>query len=136
MFVHVLLICYSLHIILVFHFCVLVMSNIALHYLQLVGFFGGIHLAVLSAFICQKHPTASLSTLVSIFFKTFAFWPCPTPVVLHDGLTRPFIPSEKLGFLPIQLPGSECDFCHSNITRSTFQKIRTEFLRGHVLTKV
>nr|GMD89261.1 nuclear poly(A) polymerase 3 [Ipomoea batatas] len=104
-------------------------------YGNLVGFFGGIHLAVLSAFICQKHPTASLSTLVSIFFKTFAFWPCPTPVVLHDGLTRPFIPSEKLGFLPIQLPGSECDFCHSNITRSTFQKIRTEFLRGHVLIK-
>ncbi|CAN4094979.1 unnamed protein product [Withania somnifera] len=37
--------------------------------------------------------------------------------------------------MPIQLPCSPYEFCHSNITRSTFNKIRTEFLRGHMLTK-
>ncbi|CAH9108571.1 unnamed protein product [Cuscuta europaea] len=105
-------------------------------YGNLLGFFGGIHLAVLSTFICQKYPAAKLSSLVSIFFKTFAFWPCPVPVVLPDRLMRSmFIPREKPGFWPIQLPGSEFDYCHSNITRSTFQKIRAEFLRGHALTK-
>ncbi|RAL47436.1 hypothetical protein DM860_013401 [Cuscuta australis] len=105
-------------------------------YGNLLGFFGGIHLAVLSAFVCQKHPAAKLSSLVLIFFKTFAFWPCHAPVVLHDRSMRPlFIPGEKHGLWPIHLPGSESDFCHSNITRSTYYKIRAEFLRGHALTK-
>ncbi|KAK4725799.1 hypothetical protein R3W88_030716 [Solanum pinnatisectum] len=105
-------------------------------YANLLGFFGGIHLAVLSAFICQRHPSASLSALILILFKTFALWPWPTPVILQDQIARPFIPThDKVSWMPIQLPCSPYEFCHSNITRSTFYKIRTEFLRGHMLTK-
>ncbi|XP_059289397.1 nuclear poly(A) polymerase 3-like [Lycium ferocissimum] len=104
-------------------------------YGNLLGFFGGIHLAVLSAFICQRHPSASLSALILLFFKTFALWPWPTPVILQDRIARPFIPTDKVSWMPIQLPCSPYEFCHSNITRSTFYKIRTEFLRGHMLTK-
>lgn len=105
--------------------------------LQLLGFFGGIHLAVLSAFICQRHPSASLSALILLLFKTFALWPWPTPVILQDQIARPFIPThDKVLWMPIQLPCSPYEFCHSNIIRSTFYKIRTEFLRGHMLTKV
>ncbi|KAJ8573958.1 hypothetical protein K7X08_010469 [Anisodus acutangulus] len=104
-------------------------------YGNLLGFFGGVHLAVLSAFICQRHPTASLSALIFIFFKTFALWPWPTPVVLQDGDAWPFIPAYKVSWMPIQLPCSPYGFCHSNIVRSTFLKIKTEFRRGHMLTK-
>ncbi|KAL3347912.1 hypothetical protein AABB24_021511 [Solanum stoloniferum] len=104
-------------------------------YGNLLGFFGGVHLAVLSAFICQRHPTASLSALFFIFFKTFAFWPWPTPVVLQDGVAWPFIPTDKVLWMPIQLPCSPYQFCHSNIVRSTFFKIKSEFMRGHMLTK-
>ncbi|XP_009590147.1 nuclear poly(A) polymerase 3 [Nicotiana tomentosiformis] len=104
-------------------------------YGNLLGFFGGVHLAVLSAFICQRHPSASLSALILLFFKTFGLWPWPTPVILQETIARPFIPTDKVSWMPIQLPCSLYEFCHSNITRSTFYKIRTEFLRGHMLTK-
>lgn len=104
-------------------------------YGNLLGFFGGIHLAVLSAFICQRHPTASLSALIFIFFKTFAFWPWPTPVVLQYGVAWPFIRTDKVLWMPIQLPCSPYEFCHSNVVRSTFLKIKIEFMRGHMLTK-
>ncbi|KAI3990194.1 hypothetical protein MKX01_029172, partial [Papaver californicum] len=80
-------------------------------YCNLVGFFGGIHLAVLTAFICCRFPNASGTTLISKFFETFAFWPWPTP-----------------------FPGTH-EFCRSNFTKSTFQKIRIEFLRGHTMTR-
>lgn len=105
-------------------------------YMQLLGFFGGVHLAILAAFICQRHPNASLAALLSIFFKTFAFWPWPTPVILLDGMMPPTIPSETRFLMPIQLPCSPHEYCHSNITRSTFYRIRAEFLRGHAMTKV
>lgn len=104
--------------------------------LQLFGFFGGVHLAVLAAFICLRHPYASLGALISIFFHVFAHWEWPTPVILHNGFISSTIRSEIRSFMPIQLPCSPHEFCHSNITRSTFSKIRAEFLRGHYLTKV
>ncbi|KAE8703709.1 Nuclear poly(A) polymerase 3 [Hibiscus syriacus] len=64
-------------------------------YGNLNGFLGGIHLAILAAFVCQY----------------------------------------KRLFIPIRLPFSPYEYCHSNITRSTFYKIRAEFLRGHSFTK-
>ncbi|XP_027165392.1 nuclear poly(A) polymerase 3 isoform X1 [Coffea eugenioides] len=104
-------------------------------YGNLHGFFGGVHFAVLAAFVCQRHPNASLSLLISIFFKTFAFWPWPRPVFLHGRMMPPTISSDSRFLMPIQLPCSPNEYCHSNITRSTFFRIRTEFLRGHALTK-
>lgn len=104
-------------------------------YGNLFGFFGGVHLAVLAAFICLRHPYASLAALISIFFHVFVHWEWPTPVILHNGFISSTIRSEIRSFMPIQLPCSPHEFCHSNITRSTFSKIQAEFLRGHYLTK-
>ncbi|KAK3029625.1 hypothetical protein RJ639_037942 [Escallonia herrerae] len=104
-------------------------------YGNLLGFFGGVHLAILVAFVCQSYPNASLNVLVSIFFMTFASWPWPTPVTLRDGLMPPTIPIEARSLMPIQLPCIPHEYCHSNITRSTFRRIRAEFCRGHALTK-
>ncbi|XP_065863857.1 nuclear poly(A) polymerase 3 [Euphorbia lathyris] len=105
-------------------------------YGNLNGFLGGIHIAILAAFICQNHPNANISILLSIFFSTFATWPWPTPVMLQVGtisLARNV--NEPRSFMPICLPCSQNEYCHSNITRSTFYKIRAELLRGHGLTK-
>ncbi|KAJ9546351.1 hypothetical protein OSB04_018894 [Centaurea solstitialis] len=101
-------------------------------YGDLFGFFGDIQLAVLVAFICQKNPSASLVDLISIFFKTFAFWPWPEPVVLEGGATLPPI---TRALMPIQLPSSPNEYCHSNMTISTFNKIRAEFRRGYCQTQ-
>ncbi|KAK8572106.1 hypothetical protein V6N13_047720 [Hibiscus sabdariffa] len=104
--------------------------------LELNGFLGGIHLAILVAFVCQHEPNAGLGALISNFFKTFAFWPWPRPVELQDGTLHPTVnPTETRLFIPIRLPFSPYEYCHSNITRSTFYKIRAEFLRGHNFTK-
>ncbi|XVE65486.1 hypothetical protein DITRI_Ditri08aG0003800 [Diplodiscus trichospermus] len=116
--------------------CVKLWANRRGVYGTLNGFLGGVHLAILAAFVCQSDPNASLSALISNFFKTFAFWPWPTPVVLQDGMFQPTVnPTETRLFMPIRLPCSPYEYCHSNITKSTFYKIRAEFLRGHNLTK-
>ncbi|XP_073127629.1 nuclear poly(A) polymerase 3 isoform X2 [Henckelia pumila] len=104
-------------------------------YCNLFGFFGGVHLAVLAAVICQRYPYTWMCALVSVFFKTFAFWPWPTPVILlHGRVPTDYLPTEK-SLMPIQLPCSPNEYCHSYITTSTFHRIREEFLRGHYLTK-
>ncbi|KAK1436325.1 hypothetical protein QVD17_02104 [Tagetes erecta] len=104
-------------------------------YGNLFGFFGGVHLAVLTAFVCQRNPNVSLAGLVSIFFKTFASWPWPTPVLLQQGIMMPRHHPEARSLMPIQLPSSPHEYCHSNITTSTFMKIRTEFCKGYRLTQ-
>ncbi|CAH2054792.1 unnamed protein product [Thlaspi arvense] len=102
-------------------------------YGNLNGFLGGVHMAVLAAFVCGYDPNATLSSLLASFFNTFAYWQWPTPVVLL-GDAYPSAASPP-GLMPIQLPCGAHQYCHSNITRSTFYKIMSEFLRGHHFTK-
>ncbi|KAK1435879.1 hypothetical protein QVD17_01651 [Tagetes erecta] len=102
-------------------------------YSDLFGLFGGIHLAVLAAFACIRNQSGSLADLISIFFETFAFWPWPEPVILEEGETPfpPPLPPGTRALMPIKLPGSPDEYCHSNMTTSTFNKIRSEFRRGY-----
>ncbi|XP_042406611.1 nuclear poly(A) polymerase 3-like [Zingiber officinale] len=104
-------------------------------YSHLFGFFGGIHLAILAAYVCQKYQHASISALLCLFFETFSKWPWPEPVILRDPLIQfghPDMPS----FMPIMMPCSPFDWCNSNITRSTYTKIVSEFQRGYSLTRL
>ncbi|GAB4842984.1 hypothetical protein Ancab_012962 [Ancistrocladus abbreviatus] len=106
-------------------------------YGNLFGYLGGVHLAILAAFVSQRNPNASLGILVASFFNTFVQWPWrTTPVILHDGNVT-FIRNvnETQGLMPIKLPCSPYDYCHSNITRSTFTRIRSELSRGRNITK-
>ncbi|XP_076952110.1 nuclear poly(A) polymerase 3-like isoform X2 [Bidens hawaiensis] len=102
-------------------------------YSELFGLFGGIHLAVLAAFICIKNPSGSLVNLISAFFKTYAFWPWPEPVVVEDGPVPllPPLPPGTRALMLIRLPSTPDEYCHSDITTSTFNKIRSEFRRGY-----
>ncbi|KAL1211863.1 Nuclear poly(A) polymerase 3 [Cardamine amara subsp. amara] len=102
-------------------------------YGNLNGFLGGVHMAILAAFVCGYHPNATLSSLVANFFNTFANWQWPTPVALLED-NYPATGSLP-GLMPIQLPCGSHQYCNSNITKSTFYKILAEFLRGHSLTK-
>jgi len=101
---------------------------------QLNGFLGGVHMAILAAFVCGYQPNATLSSLLANFFYTFAHWQWPTPVVLLED-TYPSTGAPP-GLMPIQLPCGSHQYCNSTITRSTFYKIVAEFLLGHNLTKV
>ncbi|KAH7843463.1 hypothetical protein Vadar_016899 [Vaccinium darrowii] len=105
-------------------------------YGNLLGFFGGVHLAILVACICQRYPNASLSRLISSFFGTFAFWHWPDPIILQDGmLPLSGSAAEPRSLMPIRLPCRPHEYCHSNITKSTFYRIQEEFIQGHTLTK-
>ncbi|KAK7329590.1 hypothetical protein VNO77_23760 [Canavalia gladiata] len=105
-------------------------------YGTLLGYLGGVHLAVLTAYVCQRHPDGSLNTLIMNFFRTFAFWPWPTPVMLQEGMLLTALDViEPRSLMPIWLPSSPYEYCHSNITKSTFYRIRAELIRGHNMTK-
>lgn len=101
---------------------------------QLLGFFAGIHLAILAAYVCRRRPNASINALFTSFFDIFVHWPWPLPVSLLDPPTcrNP----DGCSLMPIMLPCIPPEFCSSSITESTFNKIKEELRRGHALTKV
>ncbi|KQK21958.1 nuclear poly(A) polymerase 3 isoform X2 [Brachypodium distachyon] len=102
-------------------------------YCHLVGYFAGIHLAVLGAYVCRRHPNASVNTLFSMFFDIFSHWPWPLPVALHDQ--APLWGPDGCSLMPIVMPCFPPEFCASSITKSTFNKIKEELRRGFALTK-
>ncbi|XP_061352763.1 nuclear poly(A) polymerase 3 [Gastrolobium bilobum] len=105
-------------------------------YGTLLGYLGGIHLAVLAAYVCQRHPDATLNGVIVNFFRTFAFWPWPTPVMLQEGMLPTAEDAMEIrSFMPIRLPASPYEYVHSNVTKSTFYRIRSEFLRAHNMTR-
>ncbi|XP_037425156.1 nuclear poly(A) polymerase 3-like [Triticum dicoccoides] len=100
---------------------------------HLVGFFAGIHLAVLGAYVCRRHPNATANTLLCRFFEIFSHWPWPLPVSLHDQ--TPLWSPDGCSLMPIVMPCYPPEFCASNVTKSTFNKIKEELWRGLSLTK-
>lgn len=101
---------------------------------HLLGFFAGIHLAILAAYVCRRHPNASINTLLSLFFDIFVHWPWPLPVSLLD----PPVPCrgpDGCSLMPIMLPCIPPEFCSSSTTESTFSKIKEELWRGYALSK-
>ncbi|CAD6222429.1 unnamed protein product [Miscanthus lutarioriparius] len=100
------------------------------HYL---GFFAGIHLAILAAYVCRKFPDASVNGLFAVFFQTFAHWPWQVPVSLHDEPTTCLHSEGRL--MPIVMPCTPPEFCVSNVTKGSFKKIREELTRGYALTR-
>ncbi|KAL6645690.1 hypothetical protein ACP70R_017298 [Stipagrostis hirtigluma subsp. patula] len=101
---------------------------------HLLGFFAGIHLAILAAYVCRRHPNASINTLLCFFFNIFGHWPWPRPVSLLDPPPTCRSP-DGCSLMPIMLPCMPPEFCSSSITESTFDKIKEELQRGHLLTK-
>ncbi|CAM0907527.1 unnamed protein product [Alopecurus aequalis] len=100
---------------------------------HLLGFFAGIHLAILAAYVCQQYPNATVNGLFTMFFEIFAHWRWEIPVDLHG---QPSKCRRSDGCLmPIVMPCTPPELCVSNMTESTFRKIKEELLRGYALTK-
>ncbi|KAL3938293.1 MAG: hypothetical protein SGARI_001801, partial [Bacillariaceae sp.] len=53
-------------------------------YSNSLGFFGGINFAILCAWIAKKYPKLRPATLLRLFFRTWASWEWPEPVMLCE----------------------------------------------------
>mmetsp|Transcript_13865 Transcript_13865/g.30210 ORF Transcript_13865/g.30210 Transcript_13865/m.30210 type:complete len:608 (-) Transcript_13865:1410-3233(-) len=51
-------------------------------YANVLGFLGGVNWAILVDLVSQRNPDAPASKLLQIFFRTFATWKWPNPVLL------------------------------------------------------
>ena len=58
-------------------------------YSNVLGFLGGVNFAILVAWICMRHPKQKPSTLLRIFFRTFAMWKWPSAVTLTPIQSQP-----------------------------------------------
>eukprot|EP00934_Nitzschia_sp_Nitz4_P005779 Nitzschia sp. Nitz4//scaffold36_size144017//13588//15793//NITZ4_003066-RA/size144017-snap-gene-0.203-mRNA-1//-1//CDS//3329549396//5769//frame0 len=72
-------------------------------YSNVLGFLGGVNFAILVAWVCKRHPTLPPSTLLRIFFRTFATWKWPKPVQLCPVQQQapPGVPSEMPVWDPV-----------------------------------
>jgi poly(A) polymerase len=51
-------------------------------YSNVLGFLGGVNLAILVAFVCQRYVNACPATLVKKFFLMYTMWRWPNPILL------------------------------------------------------
>lgn len=51
-------------------------------YSNVLGFMGGVNFAILVAWVCMRNPKQQPTTLLKVFFRTFAMWHWPMPVIL------------------------------------------------------
>ncbi|KAL9189061.1 hypothetical protein ACHAXT_011551 [Thalassiosira profunda] len=57
-------------------------------YANVLGFLGGVNWAILVCWVCKRNPNAPPSKLLLLFFRTFAQWRWPQPVLLSKA-TQP-----------------------------------------------
>lgn len=58
-------------------------------YGNVLGFLGGVNWAILVAWVVKRNPGASASKLLPLFFRTFANWRWPNPVLLSNQQQAP-----------------------------------------------
>jgi poly(A) polymerase len=116
-------------------------------YSNVVGFFGGVNLAILVARVCQLYPNASASMLVYSFFQIWDNWVWTTPVMLTslDIAPKDQIPglrhwdervnkAERYQMMKIITPAYPAQNSTFNVSSSTLEVLKREFKRGKIVT--
>ncbi|XP_052153887.1 nuclear poly(A) polymerase 2-like [Oryza glaberrima] len=112
-------------------------------YSNVAGFLGGVGWAILVARVCLLYPNASPSMLLPRFFRVFARWKWPSPVMLraieHDdgelGLSLPVWdprrnPRDKIHLMPIVTPAYPCMNSGYNVSHATLRVITEQLAVG------
>lgn len=114
-------------------------------YSNVVGFFGGVNLAILVARVCQLYPNAASSMLVYSFFQLWSAWQWSTPVMLvpivDEGLPGMRVWDERVNkaeryqLMKILTPAYPAQNSTFNVSVSTLEVLKAEFRRGKEVTK-
>ncbi|KAM3370100.1 hypothetical protein ACQJBY_017776 [Aegilops geniculata] len=114
-------------------------------YSNVMGFLGGVGWAILVARVCQLYPNAAPSMLVPRFFKIFAQWKWPNPILLreieHDdggelALRLPVWdprrnPRDNSHIMPVITPAYPCMNSCYNVSHATLRTITEQLQIGN-----
>jgi len=118
-------------------------------YSNVLGFLGGVNWAIMVAYVCKRHPNEPPSALLSTFFKIFATWNWPEPVMLDNangtatgttsGGMKPWDPKtnprDARHVMPIITPVFPRMNSTYNIAISQQRRIQEELVRAAFLTQ-
>ena len=118
-------------------------------YSNILGFLGGINLAIMVAFISQLHPEACGGTIVQRFFKIFAQWEWPNPIMIvcpthYTGIQKSVTMAswnpivnvrDRVDIMPIVTPAFPQMNSAYNVGIPQFRRIQEEITRGYGICK-
>ena len=103
-------------------------------YGNVYGYFGGINLTLLSAFVCERYPTASVAMLIFYFFLEVSNWKWPHPLYINTpnvGEMPSWDPStDHNDVMPIITPAYPSTNSLRSATKSSRIRIVKEMSRG------
>jgi poly(A) polymerase len=115
-------------------------------YSNVLGFLGGINFAIMVAFICQLFPNACAASIIQSFFKVYAHWVWPNPIMIaapvdyssseFSGLTSwNYVKNAKdrMDIMPIITPAFPQMNSAYNVGMAQFRSIQEEIVRGYRL---
>jgi len=116
-------------------------------YSNVLGFLGGVNWAILVCWVCKRNPNAQASTLLELFFNTFANWEWPGPVRLSSKQQSPpkgvkplptWDPKENYRdsthLMPIITPCYPSMNSSYNVGEPQLRRLRDEFFRASNLS--
>lgn len=111
-------------------------------YGNVYGYLGGINCALLCAFVCQRYPRATASSLILFLFQDLAEWNWPEPIYINTPSTGPKLSWDnsvgspgKRDLMPVITPAYPAMNSLANVTKSSRARMTMEFRRGYKLAK-
>lgn len=117
-------------------------------YSNVLGYCGGVQLAMLSARVCQFYPKATAASLIQKFFQTWKMWNWPNPVMLCDrqepgsgysSCQAQWDPRvnvrDRAHKMPIITPAFPCQNSTVSCGTATLLAMKEEFERGDDICK-
>jgi len=102
------------------------------------GYFGGVNLAILAAYICKEYPNEGVDMLVFRFYNLFQNWPWPNPVYINmpdTGSLPSWESSTSRDLMPIITPAYPAINSMYSASNSTREIMKNEFKRAALLVE-